>query len=204
MAKTTASRQPGPDRILDAALDLAGKMRWRSITMEMIADASGAKLARVYELFPSKATLITAFIRRTDRTVLAGHDFEDASEPCRERLLDVLMRRFEALRPHRDAVAAISRDVGADPLSILCTLPAFANAMAWSLEAAGIRASGPMGVIRIKGLSLIYLAAVRVWLQDDTEDLSRTMAQVDKSLLRAESLMSALPFGGRRRRERDD
>lgn len=204
MAKKAASRQPGPDRILDAALDLAGEMRWRNVTMEMIADASGAKLARVYELFPSKAALITAFIRRTDRAVLAGHDFEDASEPCRERLLDVLMRRFEALRPHRDAVAAIFRDIGADPASALCALPAFANAMAWSLEAAGIRASGPLGIVRIKGLSLIYLAAVRVWLKDDTQDLSRTMAQVDKSLTRAESLVSALPFGRRQRRDRED
>jgi AcrR family transcriptional regulator len=204
MAKTAASRQPGPDRILDAALDLAGEMRWRNITMEMIADASGAKLARVYELFPSKAALITAFIRRTDRAVLAGHDFEDVSEPCRERLLDVLMRRFEALRPHRNAVAAISRDIGADPGSMLCTLPAIARAMAWSLEAAGIRASGPLGIIRIKGLSLIYLAAVRVWLRDDTQDLSITMAQIDKNLKRAESLMSALPIAGRARRDRAD
>lgn len=204
MAKKTTTRQPGADRILDAALDLAGEMRWRDVTMEMIADASGAKLARVYELFPSKASFITAFIRLTDQAVLAGHDFEDASEPSRERLLDVLMRRFEALRPRREAVAAITRDIGADPASLLCTLPAFANAMAWSLEAAGIRASGPLGLLRVKGLSLIYLAAVRIWLNDDTDDFSRTMAQIDKSLMRAETLMSALPFGGRRRRDRGD
>lgn len=201
MAKKATSRQPGADRILDAALGLATEMRWRNVSMEMIADASGAKLGRVYELYPSKAAFITAFIRRTDNIVLAGHDFEDASEPCRERLLDVLMRRFEALRPHRDAVAGITRDIGCDPASLLCTLPAFANAMAWSLEASGIRASGPLGLIRIKGLSLIYLAAVRVWLRDDTQDLSQTMAQLDRSLTRAESLMTALPFGGGRRRE---
>ena len=52
-----------------------------------------------------------------------------------------------------------------------------------------------MGVMRIKGLSLIYLAALRVWLKDDTQDFSRTMAQIDKNLKRAEALMSALPFG---------
>lgn len=204
MAKKAAGRQPGPDRILDAALDLAEDMRWRDVTMEMIADASGANLARVYEFFPSKAAFVTAFIRRTDRAVLAGHDFGDASEPSRERLLDVLMRRFEALRPRRNAVSAIARDIGCDPASLLCALPAFAGTMAWSLEAAGIRASGPLGMVRIKGLSLIYLAAVRIWLRDDTQDLSKTMAQIDKSLMRAESLMTALPFGRRRRRGGED
>lgn len=204
MAKKATGRQPGPDRILDAALDLAADMRWRDLTMENIADASGTKLARVYELFPSKAAFLTAFIRRTDQAVLAGHDFEDASEPCRERLLDVLMRRLDALEPRRQAVAAIIRDLGSDPAAALCALPAFAGAMAWSLEAAGIRSSGPLGLIRIKGLSLIYLSALRVWLRDDTQDHARTMAQIDKNLKRAESLMSMLPLGVRRRREEGD
>jgi AcrR family transcriptional regulator len=200
MAKKATSRQPGPDRILDAALDLAAEMRWRNITMEMIAEASGASLARVYDLFPSKAALISGFIQRTDQAVLAGHDFGDASEPCRERLLDVLMRRFDALAPRRASVASIARDIGSDPGPLLCALPAFAGAMAWSLEAAGIRSSGLLGVIRIKGLLLIYLSSVRVWLRDETQDLSQTMAQIDKSLKRAESLMSVLPFGAVRRR----
>ena len=172
--------------------------------MEMIAEASGASLARVHDLFPSKAALINGFIHRTDQTVLAGHDFGDASEPCRERLLDVLMRRFDALGPRRASVASITRDIGCDPGALLHALPAFAGAMAWSLEAAGIRSSGLLGMIRIKGLSLIYLSAVRVWLRDDTQDMSRTMAQIDKNLKRADSLMSALPLGGGRRRNSPD
>tara|TARA_R110000868_G_scaffold100722_7_gene277164 strand:- start:21582 stop:22196 length:615 start_codon:yes stop_codon:yes gene_type:complete len=203
MAKKASGRQPGSDKVLDAALDLAAAMRWQEITMEMVADAAGASLARVYDLFPSKAALITAFIHRTDRAVLAGHDFDDASEPCRERLLDVLMRRLDALRPHRAAVASITRGIGSDPCAMLCALPAFAGAMAWSLEAAGIRSSGPMGLIRIKGLSLIYLAGLRVWLRDDTQDLSQTMAEIDKRLKRVEALMSALPFGAGRRRSQE-
>jgi AcrR family transcriptional regulator len=204
MAKKATGRQPGPDRILNAALDLAADMRWRDIAMEDIANASGAKLARVYELFPSKAAILTAFIRRTDQAVLAGHDFEDASESSRERLLDVLMRRLDALEPRRHAVAEITREFGSDPASALCALPAFAGAMAWSLEAAGIRSSGPLGLIRIKGLSLIYLSALRVWLRDETQDHARTMAQIDKNLKRAESVMSMLPFGARRRRNDDE
>ena len=204
MAKKASSRQPGADRILDAALDLAGQMRWRNVTMERIADASGASLGRVYELYPSKAAFITAFIGRVDNAVLAAHDPGDASEPPRERLLDVLMRRFEALRPYRGAVASIMRDIGCDPASLICSLPAFAKAMAWSLEASGIGASGPLGLIRVKGLSVIYLSAARIWLQDDTQDLSRTMAHLDRDLTRAESVMAGFPLRGLRRRPEED
>ncbi len=194
MAKKATSRQPGPDRVLDAALKLASGMRWRDISMEMIAEESGASLGRVYELFPSRMALLNAFIRRTDKAVLAGHDFGDASEPVRERLLDVIMRRLDALAPYKDAVASITRDLGRDPGALLCAGPAFMNSMAWSLEAAGVSASGLPGIVRTKGLAAIYLSAIRVWLRDDTQDQSETMAYIDKNLKRAESAMSMMPF----------
>ena len=194
MAKKATSRQPGPDRVLDAALKLASDMRWRDISMEMIADESGASLARVYALFPSRMALLTAFIRRTDQAVLAGHDFGDVSEPVRERLLDVMMRRLDALAPYTGAVASISRDLGGDPGALLCAGPAFMNSMAWSLEAAGVSASGLPGMMRTKGLAAIYLSAIRVWLRDETQDQSETMAYIDKNLKRAESAMSMMPF----------
>lgn len=194
MAKKATSRQPGPDRVLDAALKLASGMRWRDISMEMIAEESGASLGRVYELFPSRMALLNAFIRRTDKAVLAGHDFGDASEPVRERLLDVIMRRLDALAPYKDVVASITRDLGRDPGALLCAGPAFMNSMAWSLEAAGVSASGLPGIVRTKGLAAIYLSAIRVWLRDDTQDQSETMAYIDKNLKRAESAMSMMPF----------
>jgi hypothetical protein len=68
------------------------------------------------------------------------------------------------------------------------------NSMAWSLEAAGVSASGLPGIVRTKGLAAIYLSAIRVWLRDDTQDQSETMAYIDKNLKRAESAMSMMPF----------
>ena len=198
MAKKATARQPGSDRILDATLKLASGIRWRDISMEMIASESGASLARVYELFPSKNALLNAFIRRTDQAVLAGHDFDDVSEPVRERILDVLMRRLDALAPHKAAVESITRDLGRDPAALLCSGPAFMNSMAWSLEAAGVGTSGLMGLTRIKGLAVIYMGALRVWMRDDTQDQSVTMAYIDKNLKRAESVITMMPFRGNR------
>lgn len=203
MAKKATSRQLGSDRIIDAALKLASGMRWRDISMEMIANQSGTTLPRVYELFPTKAALLNAFIRRTDQSVLAGHDFDDASEPVRERLLDVLMRRLDALAPHKDAVASITRDLGRDPAALMCSVPAFMKSMAWSLEAAGVGTSGLFGLVRVKGLAAIYLSALRVWLRDETQDQSVTMAHVDKNLKRAEAATAMTPFRGGGRKNTD-
>ena len=67
--------------------------------------------------------------------------------------------------------------------------------MALMLEAAGLAAGGARGVLRIKGLALVYLASLRVWLKDESADKARTMAALDKQLRRAESLMQRLPAG---------
>ena len=192
MARQAGKRAPGADRVLNAALELAARRRWRDVTMEMIAAESGATLAQVHRHYPSRTALLRAFIERTSAAVIAGHDAADAGEPVRERLLDVMLRRFDALAPRKDAVRSILRDAGYDPASVLCTAPCFANAMAWSLEAAGIGASGPLGALRIKGLGLIYLSALRVWLRDDTEDLSPTTAHLDRALRRAEAVMGLI------------
>ena len=193
MAKKSTPRQPGADRILDAALELCAERRWRDVTMEAIAESAGASMQRVHGFFPTRPSILAGLVARTDTAVLAGHDFADSEEPHRERLLDVLMRRFEALSGHKAAIRSILRDLGADPVSALCAVPAFANAMAWSLEAAGVRAVGPVGLLRIKGLGLIYLSALRVWLDDESPDHSATMARLDRDLRRAEALVSALP-----------
>ena len=48
-------------------------------------------------------------------------------------------------------------------------------------------------MLRVKGLGVIYLMVFRVWLTDDTADLSRTMAALDSRLRQAEQFSNSLP-----------
>jgi hypothetical protein len=52
------------------------------------------------------------------------------------------------------------------------------------VEAAGLHASGPKGLIRAQGLALLFAAVARVWVDDDDEGLARTMAALDRELSR--------------------
>jgi len=174
-------------RIIDAALDLAAIEGWSGLGMARIASAAGLALADVHALFPSKACLLDAFIRRVDARVLAAGP-ADADEAARDRLFEVLMRRFDVLAPRKAAVAAILRDI-VDPTVGLVGLPALARSMAWTLEAAGLSAAGLGGLVRAQGLMVVYANAMRVWLRDDTADMAKTMAALDKGLRRAESLV---------------
>ena len=66
------------------------------------------------------------------------------------------------------------------------------------LEAAGLSSGGARGLLRVKGLALIYLTSTRVWLRDESPDKSRTMAALDKQLRRAEALVLRLSGASRR------
>ena len=64
----------------------------------------------------------------------------------------------------------------------------------WMLEAAGIRKSGIAHGIAVDGATLVHADAMRAFL-DDGADLSRTMAALDRGLLRGERAMQWLDRG---------
>lgn len=189
------------DRIIDAALALAAEGRWSDVTLGAIAAEAKLPLRTVYDEFGSRSEILGAFFRRIDAEVLSeDEEGLGEEEPPRDRLFDVLMRRFEALQPHRAAVSTIYADCLCQPSAALGSLPQLGRSMAWMLTAAGISSEGWGGVARVQGLVGLWLATMRVWLRDESEDMAKTMAALDRNLRRAEGLLQRLPRRRRRRR----
>jgi AcrR family transcriptional regulator len=173
-------------RALDAALALAAERGWRKVALKDVAQKSRLSLAELYTLYPGRAAILRALWRRMDAAVLAGGPAD--GDTARDRLFEIMMRRFDALAGHKAGIEAILRDAGADPLMFLCGAVPVLRSMSWMLEAAGIGSHGLIGRARAKALALVYLATLRVWLSDDSPDLAATMAALDKRLRRAEGL----------------
>ena len=189
-AKTATSTARGSgtarDRILDAALVFAEREGWRKASLGAIAGEAGVPLHELYGEFRSRAAILSALMARTDAGVLADTPSADADETPRDRLFEVLMRRFDALKPHRAALKAIARDLGSDPPTAVCSAPAFLRSMAWMLEASGLSSAGIRGRFRVRALAVLYLCVLRVFVRDDSEDLAKTMAALDRRLRQAE------------------
>jgi AcrR family transcriptional regulator len=183
------------DRIIDAALGLAAEKRWRDVGLGDIADHAGVSLSQLHEEFRSRGSIIAEIMHRTDDAVIAGGDPSAMDQPAHDRVLDALLRRFDALAPAKRAIGSILRDLSTDPFAVLCLAPKFYRSMAWTLESAGIGTSGIAGHLRVKGVSAIYAAALCVWLRDDSDDQAKTMAFLDRRLQQAERLASLMPFG---------
>ena len=188
MAKTGS----GPDKIVQAAFDLAARLGWRHVTLADIASEAKVSLAELYAAHGSKDAILAAYTSAIDEQVLAGAEPPDEEESVKDRLFDALMRRFDAMKPQRDGIAAILRDGAEGPVSMLCGAARLLRSMAWTLESVGVSASRPAGAIKTKGLLAVYLSTLRIWLRDDTEDMSRTMAALDKRLGRAERMANTV------------
>ena len=190
-----------PRHIVAAALELAAVQGWRDTRLGDIAAAAKLTLAQVLAVYPSKAAIVAAFTREIDEAVVKVEDPDLAAQPVRDRLFDVIMRRFDALGPHKAAVRAIVRDTARDPVSAVCAACALGRSMAWMLEAARVDGSGLSGLVRKKGLGVVYLSVLCVWLNDDSEDMAKTMAALDRRLRRAENLVMLCRLPRPRRRE---
>jgi AcrR family transcriptional regulator len=184
-------RQAPPDqRIIDAMLTLVLEKGWMRVGLADIASEAKVSLAELHEHYGSKIAILAACMKRVDHTVLAGTGKASDSETVRDRLFDIMMRRFDALKPDKAAISALLRDVTRDPPTALFLACRAKRSMRWMLEAAGVPTGGLLGKVQTKGLLAIYMATLRVWLQDDSEDMGKTMAFLDKRLSRAETVMN--------------
>lgn len=173
---------------VDAFLGLVADKGFAAVTLRDVAGAAGLGLADLYRLYPDKTALVAAFVARVDAEVLAGTPNQsDPEETARDRLFEAMMRRYDSLRPHKAALGAIRTAVARDPLLALALAPALRRAMAAMLEAAGVPSEGLSGALRQNGLLAIHYAVSRVFDQDETGDLSKTMAALDGHLKTAEN-----------------
>jgi ubiquinone biosynthesis protein COQ9 len=180
------------EKIVEAALKLAAKQGWAQTSLADIAKASKISLSKLHDLFEDKTDIITALGRIIDNKVLVQVGRADPETPEKERLFDVMMERYDVLNEYKSGIVAILDSFTSDPKQAVISLPHVCRSMSWMLEAAGLEASGIPGAVRVAGLTVVHLKTLWAWKGDDSEDLSKTMAVLDKALNHAEQLANIL------------
>ena len=118
----------------------------------------------------------------------------DESLTVRDKLFELIMARFDVIEDNRDGVLSILNSMKLDPKTVLYSLPHLCRSMAWVLEGVGENTSGIKGTAKIIGLTGVYLKTLRAWINEESADMSKTMASLDKGLAQAESWGERLGF----------
>ncbi len=179
------------DKMVAAMLKLATERSWDFVAFEDIADQAGVELNEAREYFDDRADILAAYGRKLDRQMMENfHATEDMS--CRDKIFDLLMERFDIVNENRAAILSILSGFRGDPKEAVLSFPHLGRSMARTLDAAGIDTSGIFGAVKVAGLTGIYLYALKTWKEDDSPDMARTMATLDKALDKAEALWNSL------------
>jgi AcrR family transcriptional regulator len=199
------------ERIVATFLALLAEKPLERIGLAEIAAGAEVSLSALRGEFPSKFAILAAHVKAIDRAVLDGGDGDMAEEPPRERLFDVLMRRIELLAPHKEALGSLLRSARRNPGLALALNTMAVRSQQWMLTAAGINASGPIGMVRAQGLAVLFARVLRTFVHDDDDGHARTMAELDRALGRGARLLGVLgnlcrfvPGGRSRRHHRRD
>jgi hypothetical protein len=155
-----------------AALTLAASTPWREVTLLKLADSAARPISDFYGASLGEA--VDCVEEAFDRAIGDNLEALDAGHSVRDRLFELIMRRFEAMEPHRAAVIAMEAGADRDPTLMAAAHQRHVRCARWVLALSGLEADGMTGQARAQGLGVIIGQA--------------RMASLDKNLRRAEEM----------------
>lgn len=191
MTATTAPTTAGPDldeRILETTLDLGEELGWENVRLHQVAERLGVPLGEIANRYNDLDAVANAWFGRARDAMLAGGDESLGGLPPPERLHVVMMRWFDALSPRREVTGEILREklYLSHPHHWVPMIFDLSRLIHWFLDAATIRSTGRRRQLAESGLTLIFLATLRVWLRDDTPGQARTRSFLQRRLTAAD------------------
>ena len=176
-------------RIISATLKLAETITWQELTIDKIAKAAKVEPSILLQNFSSKLSILEAFNRQLDSNI--RQEFAETKNlgSVREKLFDIIMTRFDHLNSYKQALKSIYKaTIPYDLHAAICGLNNVTYSMKIVLNMAEISTKTPLGCIRTKLLSVIFIRSFATWLSDDSADMAKTMAKLDRDLAKAERL----------------
>jgi hypothetical protein len=162
--------------LITTAFAIAGTQGWRHVNVAGAARQAGLDLGRARLRFPCRMQILLRFGRHMDHAALGAISTEQTP---RDTVFDLLMHRFDAMRPHRAGLRSLLRALPIEPATALMLGGATVCSMGWLLNAAGV----PGGVAKAHALAALWLRTFRVFIYDESPDLAGTMAALDKNLI---------------------
>lgn len=166
-------------KIVHATWSLVEKQGLRDVNAESIAVYAGATVLDVKAILPDQVSIVLilvadvlAKIHLASSPLLSEHD----------QLFDAMMQGFDAAEPHKMAIQNLWNDIGWKPWIWLQLVPAFQKKLK------EIRISLPKKdkiweiILNDLALQAIFMKVFLTWIEDETLDLSKTMADLDLSL----------------------
>lgn len=131
--------------------------------------------------FLDKYVFLNTYLHVLNTIALTKVTLEENVSP-KEKLFELLMRRFDLMSSHKLALKRIPEEAWLDPKIYWTLAPLGCETSAKIIDLAGVEVPPLLGFISTQIFALFLLYITQIWLQDDTPDFEKTMAYLDRGL----------------------
>lgn len=181
-----------PQMILDTAIRLAEASSWEMLRLHDITVELDITLQDIHQYYAQKDDLVEAWYDRADRAMLRARQTPGFLElNIRERLHLLIMHWLDTLAQHK----TVSHDMlwyklepGHVHLQILGILR-ISRTVQWLREAAQQDNTHLQRILEEIGLTSIFLITFVYWINDNSENRSRTRRFLERKLRKADAVV---------------
>lgn len=172
------------DRIIDGTLELAAECGWQDLRLHDVARHLDLPLGEIGRHFRDLDAIANAWFARAEAKVrdLSTDDLVDLVPP--DRLHQAMTRWFDALARHRRVTGQMlqAKLYPSHPHHWVPMIFDLSRLIHWFLDAARIESTGRRRQWAEIGLTFIFLATLRDWLRDESDEQARTRRNLRRRL----------------------
>lgn len=171
--------------VRQATFNLIAQKGYGQTRLSDLADRFNVPLTEFHAAYSSVDAIILDFMDDVDLTMLANINPKSAANK-RELYFDMMMARLDALQEHRAGVVRWLKETTKQPQLWPAVLNRWQKSLTLMLD---IAKDSPVYPVKKIGLAAVYAATLKTWVEDDSADMAKTMAALDKALERAENIV---------------
>ena len=179
--------------LVKSSFNIIEKSGWKSFSLQKLSYAEKIPINEIKIFFKSEITILDEFSKMIDIKVEKSFDYEELTNTSvKDNLFELIMLRLEYMQPYRNALKSIKSSLKSDPLVAKSVAKNVMNSLDFYLELTNAYNDSFLDIFKKKSIFLIYSYIFMIWLEDDSDELSKTMSELDKLLTFSEKI--ALDF----------
>ena len=179
--------------LVKSSFNIIEKSGWTSFSLQKLSDTEKVPINEIKLFFKSEITILDEFSKMIDIKVEKSFDYAELTKTSvKDNLFELIMLRLEFMQPYRNALKNIKNSFKSDPLVAKSVAKNVMNSLDFYLELTNAYNDSFLDIFKKKSIFLIYSYIFMIWLEDDSDELSKTMSELDKLLTFSEKI--ALDF----------
>tara|TARA_B100000989_G_scaffold271577_1_gene228431 strand:- start:655 stop:1227 length:573 start_codon:yes stop_codon:yes gene_type:complete len=175
------------EKLIALGFELIEKKGWKNFSLESLSEVDKNDVETVESFFRNKLQFLESFSEMIDDKVLAEVDQEEFKKnSIKDNLFELIMLRFENLNDYKTGLKILLSELKKSPIELKKIMKKILDSMDLFLEVANIKNNYIMDFIKVNVIFIIYSYVFNVWLDDESPEMSKTMAELDKWLSQAE------------------